>query len=86
MSGKCPTCGAPSGPTAPDGDFRYTSPVLREPARTKQAAALDIAREALRIIALPQGEENALERMMRRAAEKALRDIATLVPEARDAR
>ena len=29
MSEKCPTCHAPAGPSAPDGDFRYRPPVDR---------------------------------------------------------
>lgn len=62
-----------------------TSRGLNAPTRSKCEAALDVAREALRIIALPAGEEagmeSPLERRMRLAAQVALDRIAALMPE-----
>lgn len=57
-------------------------PYLDRPLRSRAEAALDVALDCLRRIALPAGEEETLlERLTRIAAEEALDRIAILCPE-----
>lgn len=51
----------------------------RDPVRDKRDAALDTARAALRVIALPCGDETPLEARMRQAAQIALHRIDILL-------
>lgn len=38
---ECPKCGAPAGPSAPDGDFRYRAPVPSEAEEIRLRRKLD---------------------------------------------
>lgn len=48
---RCPKCGAPAGPSAPDGDFRYQPPLQ------KRSPAAEIAREIIEIMGTRDRQE-----------------------------
>lgn len=87
---KCPTCGAPAGPSAPDGDFRYRppSPTQSSPTPERTIAptpeALKAAADALPITwgkQLVIDVAGALDAFAQAAVEPyaaALREIALL--------